>query len=125
MVWGSIQCAVSVPRELEGFAVASREMAIREFVREADRCAVRGTFFRIVSIPSLVEGVRRLPGHRVENREWGKARLFEITITDYQLLSFLGRLSKKYESPTRHCTYGGHFRSAAKTCLRTEAQRGL
>jgi hypothetical protein len=125
MVWGSIHCAVSLPRELENLAVPSRAKAVWERVQEAVRCAVPGTFFRRISIPLSIDGVASESGLRVEKREWERARFFEISLTESHLISFLGELSKKYESPTRPCTYGGLFRRSAKTCEIAEAQCGL
>ena len=94
MVWGSIHCAVSLPRELENLAVPSRAKAVWERVQEAVRCAVPGTFFRRISILLSIEGVPREPGLRVEKREWERARFFEISLTESHLVSFLGELLK-------------------------------
>jgi hypothetical protein len=125
MVWGSIHCAVSLPRELENLVVPPRETALLAQVQEGRQCAGPGTFIRRISILLCIEGVPCEPGHRAENREWERARFFEKSITECHLLSFLGKLSNKYESPTRHCTYGGRFRRSPKTRVTTEAQRGL
>jgi hypothetical protein len=125
MVWGSIHCAVSLPRELEDLAVRPRETALWEFVREADRWAGLGTFFRKTSIHLFIEGVPRELAYGAENRECEEGHVFKISVTECHLVPFLGKLSKKYESPTRPCTYGGDFRSSVKTCLRMEVLRAL
>jgi hypothetical protein len=94
MVWGSIHCAVSLPRELENLVVPPRETALLEQVQEALQCAGAGTFIRRISILLFIKGVPCEPGHRAENREWESARFFEISLTESHLVSFLGELSK-------------------------------
>jgi hypothetical protein len=94
MVWGSIHCAVSLPRELENLVVPPRETALLEQVQEALQCAGAGTFIRRISILLSIKGVPCEPGHRAENREWEIARFFEISLTESHLVSFLGELSK-------------------------------
>ena len=57
MVWGSIHCAVSLPRALENLTVPPRETALLEQVQEALQCAGPGTFIRRISILLSIEGV--------------------------------------------------------------------
>ena len=56
MFWRRIHCAVNVPRELENLTVRPRETGLREYVGDAARCAVLGTFIREISILLSIEG---------------------------------------------------------------------
>ena len=82
MFWRRIHCAVSLPRELENLVVPPRETELLEQVQEALQCAGPGTFIRRISILLSIEGVLRESEHRAENREWERARFFDISNTE-------------------------------------------